>query len=70
MPQLCRLLIAAQSDCRRYAEAPLDREPNLNGHRIFYVLYGKKAMSAPMLEVSIRGRTVLRPERDAWSMVK
>ena len=36
-----------------------------------YVIYGKNAMSAQMLEVTLLGvGTVLRLERDAWSMVK
>ena len=35
------------------------------------VTYGKNVMSAHMLEVSLLGvGTVLRLERDAWSMVK
>ena len=34
-------------------------------------IYGKRVMSAQMLEVSLLGvGTVLRLERDAWSMVK
>ena len=45
-----------------------------DGHRIseqFYVIYGEKVMSAQTLEVSLLGvGTVLRLERDAWSMVK
>ena len=37
----------------------------------FYVTYGKNVMSAQMLEVSLLGvGTMLRLERDAWSMVK
>ena len=37
----------------------------------FYVICGKSIMSAQMLEVPLLGvRTVLRLERDAWSMVK
>ena len=37
----------------------------------FYVTYGKNVVSAQMLEVSLLGvGTVLRLERDAWSMVK
>ena len=37
----------------------------------FYVTYGKNVMSAQMLEVSGLGvGTVLRLERDAWSIVK
>ena len=37
----------------------------------FYVIYGKSVMSAQMLKVSLLGvETVLRLERDAWSMVK
>ena len=45
-----------------------------DGDRIskpFYVIYGKSAISAQTLEVSLLGvGTVLRLERDAWSMVK
>ena len=38
---------------------------------ILRIIYGKNAMSAQMLEVSVLGvGTVLRLERDAWSMVK
>ena len=34
-----------------------------------YVIYGNKVMSAPLLEVSLLGvGTVLRVERDAWSI--
>ena len=38
----------------------------------FYVVYGRSVMSAQMLEVSLLlgVGTVLRLERDAWSMVK
>ena len=37
----------------------------------FYVVYGKSVMSAQALEVSLLGvETVVRLERDAWSMVK
>ena len=37
----------------------------------FSVTYGKSVMSVQMLEVFLLGvRTVLRLERDAWSMVK
>ena len=37
----------------------------------FYAIYVKRVMSAHMLEVSLLGvGTVLRLERDAWSMVK
>ena len=37
----------------------------------FYVTYGKNVLSPQMLEVSLSGvGTVLRLERDAWSMVK
>ena len=36
-----------------------------------HVIYGKNVMSAPMWEVSLLGvGTVVRLERDAWSMVK
>ena len=45
-----------------------------NGDRIgeqFYVVYRKSVMSAQMLEVSLSGvATVLRLERNAWSMVQ
>ena len=44
------------------------------GHKIsktFLVTYGKSVMSAQMLEVSLLGvGTMLRLERDAWSMLK
>ena len=37
----------------------------------FYVICGRNALSTQMLEVSLLGvGTVLRLERDAWSMVK
>ena len=37
----------------------------------FYVIYGRRVMSAQLLEVSPLGvGTVLRLARDAWSMVK
>ena len=37
----------------------------------FYVIYGRSAMSAQMLEVSLLGvGTVLRLEKDAWPMVE
>ena len=37
----------------------------------FYVIYQQNVLSAQMLEVSLLGvGTVLRLERDAWSMVK
>ena len=40
-------------------------------NQTFYVIYGNNAMSAQMLEVSLLGvGTVLRLERNAWSMVK
>ena len=40
----------------------------LNG---FYVTHGRNVMSTELLEVSLLGvGTVLRLERDAWSMVK
>ena len=36
-----------------------------------FIMYGKNVMSAQMLELSLLGvGTVLRLERDAWSMVK
>ena len=41
--------------------------------KIFYVIqvYGNNVMSAQMWEVSLlRVETVLRLERDAWSMIK
>ena len=44
-----------------------------DGDRIssFYLVCGRSVMSAQMLEVSLLGvGTVLRLERDAWSMVK
>ena len=44
--------------------------PPLSLHS-FYVIYGRSVMSTQMLEVSLLGvRTVLRLERNAWSMVK
>ena len=38
--------------------------------KVYYVKHGKNVMSAKMLEISLLGvGTVLRLERDAWSMV-
>ena len=36
----------------------------------FYVVCGRRVVSAQVLEVSLIVGTVLRLERDAWSMVK
>ena len=39
--------------------------------KVSYVTHGKNVMSAQILEVPLLGvGTVLRLERDAWSMVK
>ena len=50
------------------------RRPNRKGIRLAknnYVIYENSVLSAQMLEVSLLGvGTVLRPERDPWSMVK
>ena len=45
--------------------------PQQEGDRISnYVIYGKSVMSAEMLKASLLGvGTVLRLEREAWSMV-
>ena len=50
------------------------RRPNRKGIRIAknsYVIYGNNVINAQLLGVSLLGvETVLRLERDAWSMVK
>ena len=47
------------------------RKRNRIGKLSLYVVYGTSVMSAKMFEVSLLGvGTVLRLERDAWSMVK
>ena len=58
------------------ARLPFITPPQVNSKgtreaKSFYVTYGKNVMSARMLELSLLGvGTVLRLERDAWSMVK
>ena len=52
------------------ADAETGRGYSIGKQVRFNIVYGRSAISAQMLEVSLLGvGTVLRLERDAWSMV-
>ena len=76
MEKICRLLIESSEKTiailgDRWRPQTAKQDGDRISKQFLHVIYGRSVMSAQMLEVSLSGvATVLRLERNAWSMVQ